>query len=432
MNNVFVLSNTKKPLMPTRPARARRLLRDKKAAVYRIHPFTIILIDRADGETQPIEAKFDPGSKTTGIALVGEFPQQGRVVLFAANLNHRGDSIHKRLTDRLSIRRGRRGRKTRYRQPRFNNRGRREKWLPPSVQSRVDNVKQWLNKLQHFAPLTAIAIETVRFDTQALQNPEISGIDYQHGTLAGYELREYLLEKWQRTCAYCGAQKVPLEIEHIVPRSQGGSNRASNLTLACVPCNQKKGCQSVDTFLARDPKRLARIQAQAKAPLKDAAAVNATRYAIGEALKGLGLPISFWSGGRTKKNRVAQNYAKDHWIDAVCVGKSGENVLIPTGMKPLLITATGRGQRQMVRTDKYGFPNAKAKAGKTVNGIRTGDIVKVDQPKGKYSGVYCARVTAINNGNQYISISVNKKQTWFSAKLAQIIQRGDGYAYSNI
>jgi hypothetical protein len=142
MRQVFVLSSTKKPLMPTRPARARRLLRDKKTAVYRLNPFTIILIDRADGETQPIEAKFDPGSKTTGIALVGEFPQQGRVVLFAANLNHRGDNIHKRLTDRLSIRRGRRGRKTRYRQPRFNNRRRREKWLPPSVHSRVDNVKQ--------------------------------------------------------------------------------------------------------------------------------------------------------------------------------------------------------------------------------------------------------------------------------------------------
>ena len=121
MNTVLVLSSTKKPLMPTRPARARRLLRDGKAAVYRLQPFTIILKDRADGETQPIEAKFDPGSKTTGIAVVGEFPQQGRVVLLGLHLNHRGDRIRKRLSDRRAIRRGRRGRKTRYREARFNS-----------------------------------------------------------------------------------------------------------------------------------------------------------------------------------------------------------------------------------------------------------------------------------------------------------------------
>jgi 5-methylcytosine-specific restriction endonuclease McrA len=432
MNKTFVMDTNKRPLMPCSSARANRLLKARKAAVYRTNPFTIILKYPVEPTAQPIEAKFDPGAKTTGIALVGEFPQQGRVVLFAANLNHRGDLIRKRLTDRLSIRRGRRGRKTRYRQPRFNNRLRRERWLPPSLQSRVDNVKQWLNKLRHFAPLTAITVETVRFDTQALQNPDISGIDYQRGTLAGYELREYLLEKWQRTCAYCGVQNVPLEIEHIAPRSKGGSNRVSNLTLACVPCNQKKGNQAIDDFLARDPKRLVRIQAQTKAPLKDAAAVNATRYAIGEALKDFGLPISFWSGGRTKKNRVNQGYAKDHWIDAACVGESGEHVLIPEGFKPLMITATGRGQRQVVRMNKYGFPCTKAKISKTVNGMRTGDVVKLIQPKCKYAGVYCARVTAINNSTQYISISVNKKQTWFSSKLAQIIQRGDGYAYANV
>ena len=429
MNSVFVLSNTKKPLMPTRPARARRLLRDKKAAVYRMYPFTIILKDRADGETQPIEAKFDPGSKTTGIALVAEFPQQGRVVLWAANLNHRGDSIRKRLADRRAIRRGRRNRKTRYRQARFDNRCRPDGWLPPSLQSRVDNVKNWLKKIIDRAPIATVAVETVRFDMQKMQNPEISGVEYQQGSLAGYELREYLLEKWHRTCAYCGAQHVPLEIEHIVSRSKGGSNRVSNLTLACHDCNQKKGNQPIEVFLAHDPKRLARIKAHAKAPLKDAA-VNAIRYAIGNALKKFGLPVSFWSGGRTKKNRVSQGYAKDHWIDAACVGETGAAVHIPQETRPLIITATGRGQRQVTRVNKFGFPCAKAKTGKTVNGIRTGDIVKIIQPKGKYAGEYRARVTAIKNSNNYISITVNRKQTWFAAKLAHIMQRGDGYAYA--
>lgn len=416
--------------MPTRPARARRLLRDGKAAVYRMQPFTIILKYRADGDTQPIEVKVDPGSKTTGIAVVGDFPQQGRVVLLGINLNHRGAAIRKRLADRLSLRRGRRGRKTRYRPPRFNNRRRPDGWLPPSLHSRVDNVRHWLNKLAQRIPMTTVAVETVRFDTQALQNPEISGTGYQQGTLAGYEVREYLLEKWNRTCAYCDAQHVPLEIEHIEPRSKGGSNRVSNLTLACVPCNQKKGNQSIATFLAHDSARLKRIQSQAQAPLKDIAAVNATRYAIGTALKTLGLPVSFWSGGRTKKNRTAQGYPKDHWIDAACVGDTGVAVTIPTTLKPLTITATGRGQRQVVRTDKYGFPRGKAGRCKRVHGFQTGDWVKLTQPTGKYAGEYRGRLAGIRaDGRLDITTTQGKKITapWHRFEL---IQHGDGYAYA--
>src|SRR5512143_592761 len=103
MNRVFALSGTKQPLMPCHPARARELLTAGWAAVYRRIPFTIILKDRADGDVQPIEFKADPGSKTTGLALVGDFPTQGRVVLFAANLQHRGALIRKRLADRRAI-----------------------------------------------------------------------------------------------------------------------------------------------------------------------------------------------------------------------------------------------------------------------------------------------------------------------------------------
>ncbi|MEN8215947.1 MAG: HNH endonuclease [Pseudomonadota bacterium] len=137
--------------------------------------------------------------------------------------------------------------------------------------------------------------------------------------------RSYLLEKWDRQCAYCDAKNLPLEIEHIQARSKGGTDRVSNLTLACTECNQKKGNKDIKEFLKRKPKRLKKIQAQAKAPLnlKDAAAVNATRYAIGNVLKDIGRPITFSSGGRTKFNRLKLGYKKDHWIDAACFrGKS--------------------------------------------------------------------------------------------------------------
>ena len=165
MNSVFVLSNTKKPLMPCRPVRARKLLTAGRAAVYRLHPFTIILKDRADGDIQPVEVKIDPGSKTTGIVLVGHFEQQGAVVLFGANLNHRGQAIKNNLESRRSLRRGRRGRKTRYREARFLNRGARKAgYLPPSVESRVVNTESVIRKLASRCPITEAAVELVKFE----------------------------------------------------------------------------------------------------------------------------------------------------------------------------------------------------------------------------------------------------------------------------
>ena len=107
-----------------------------------------------------------------------------------------------------------------------------------------------------------------------MMNPEISGIKYQQGTLQGYEVREYLLEKWKRKCAYCDKTGVP-SYEHIHPKSKGGSDRISNLALACKNCNINKGDRDIHSFLAHDPKRLVRILAQAKRPLKDAAVMNA-------------------------------------------------------------------------------------------------------------------------------------------------------------
>ena len=428
MNAVFVLSNTKKPLMPTKPARARKLLTAGKAAVYRLHPFTIILHDRADGDVQDVEVKVDPGSKTTGIALVGHFEQQGAVVLFGANLNHRGQTIKNNLESRRSLRRGRRGRKTRYRPARFLNRTRMAGWLPPSVESRVNNTESIIHKLAARCPITEAAVELVKFDLQAMVNPEISGVEYQQGELAGYEVREYLLEKWHRTCAYCGKKDVSLQVEHIHPKANGGSNRVSNLTLACQPCNQRKGSRPIDEFLKDKPEILRKIKAQAKAPLKDAAAVNAARWALVNRFK-VEMPVTTGSGGRTKFNRTRQGYAKDHWIDAACVGESGERVTIPDGMKPLAITAKGRGTHQVVRTDRFGFPRGKAGRIKRVHGFSTGDIVRLVQKTGKYSGTYITRLAGIRaDGRLDIKTSIGAiTSSWKNFKL---IQRNDGFEYA--
>jgi len=425
MQKILVLDKNKKALMPCHPGRARELLKKGKAAVYRCYPFTIILKEREGGEVQPLELKVDPGSKTSGISLVALF-KRGWVVIWAANLHHRGQTIKLNLDKRRGVRRSRRNRKTRYRKARFLNRTRPKGWLAPSLNSRVDNIYHWADKLIGFTPIEAIVVETVRFDMQQMVNPEIGGVEYQQGELLGYEVREYLLEKWRRKCAYCDAEGLPLEVEHIIPRSRGGSNRVSNLTLACKRCNQVKGSQDVAVFLAHDRLRLKRILSQVKQPLKDAAAINAIRYAIGNKLKLFGLPVSFWSGGRTKYNRVAQGYTKDHWIDAACVGETGQSVHISEKLRPLTIKATGRGSRQMCRVDRYGFPRTKPKQFKRVHGFQTGDIVKAIVPSGKKAGTHLGRVAIRTKGSFRVG-----KVDGISWKYCQLLQQTDGYEYAN-
>jgi hypothetical protein len=380
MQQVFVLSSTKKPLMPTHPARARKLLKRSRAAVYRHYPFTIILKDREEGETQPITLKVDPGSRGTGVALL---KQRGdaQLLLWAANLMHRGLQIKAALDKRRMHRRSRRSRKTRYRKPRFNNRARPAGWLAPSIKSRWRNVLAWAKKLMSYCPITAIEVESVRFDTQLLENPDISGVAYQRGTLHGYEVKEYLLERDGRKCAYCKAENTPLEIEHVIPKSRGGSNRIDNLTLACRPCNQKKNNLTATEF------GFPGVQERVKRPLKDAAAVNSMRWQIVAALSSLGLATRFYSGGRTKFNRVNNGLPKDHWTDAACVGTS-DTVIVPHAFRPLEIKAVGRGRRQMCLMDRYGFPRTKPKAGKQFFGFKTGDMVKVVVPGGKNRGTH--------------------------------------------
>ncbi|EAZ88598.1 RNA-guided endonuclease IscB [Crocosphaera chwakensis] len=422
---VFVLSKDKRPLSPCHQARARKLLKQGKAAVYRKYPFTIILKEEVNpNKPKPCRIKLDPGAKVTGIALI-----QGDRVIFGAELEHRGFRIKDSLESRRQLRRGRRGRKTRYRKPRFLNRTRPKGWLPPSLQSRVENINTWVNRLRKLCPVDSISVELVRFDTQQLENPEISGVEYQQGTLFGYEVREYLLEKYNRTCQYCGAKEVPFEIEHIVPKSKGGSDRVSNLTLSCHKCNQKKGNRSVEEFLKGKPEVLKRVKANAKKPLRDAAAVNAARWAVFNRLKASGLEVEAGSGGLTKFNRTKHELPKTHWLDAACVGKSTPSKLRMLVQKPLKIKATGHGTRQMCRTNKYGFPTRYVPHKKDVKGFQTGDIVKAVVTKGKKTGIYVGRVAVRSTGSFNISTAKGVIQG-INHKYCRQIHKKDGYSYA--
>jgi len=427
VSKVFVLDTNKQPLNPVHPGRARMLLSLGKAAVCRRYPFTLILKKEVLTPTvEPLRIKIDPGAKTTGLALVND--NTGEVV-WVAQLQHRGFQIREVLTSRRQLRRSRRNRKTRYRKPRFLNRTRAKGWLPPSLNSRVANILTIVKRLSSLCQITAISQELVRFDTQQMQEEEISGVGYQQGTLAGYEVREFLLEKWNRRCAYCGAKDTKLEIEHVQPRSKGGSNRLSNLCLACVPCNQKKGNLDILDFLKGKPDLLKRILAQVKRPLADTAAVNATRWNLYAKLKDTGLPVEVGTGGRTKYNRTVRGLAKTHYWDAACVGVSTPIKLITTGVKPLLMVAKGHGTRQQCRTDQWGFPIRYCSRTKVHKTFQTGDIVKAIVTSGKKIGTYVGRIATRATGSFNISTRDGLVQG-ISHKYCKHIHKKDGYSYA--
>lgn len=416
---VFVLDRHKKPLDPCCEKRARALLTAKQAVIHKRFPFTIRLKARTltESTTHPVRIKIDPGSKTTGLALLRD-----DTVIMLGELIHK-TGIKAALESRRSLRRGRRNRKTRYRKPRFLNRAnaRTKGKLPPSLVARVQQTTNLLTKLRSLIPIGAISTEHVKFDTQLMENPDIQGIEYQRGALMGYEVKEYLLERDGRKCAYCKKENVPLEVEHIQPRSRGGSDRVSNLTIACRPCNQAKNNQTAAEFGHPD------VQKNTKRTLKDAAMVNATRWRLFEDLKRTGLPVECGTGARTKWQRLAHGLPKEHYFDAVCVGKSTPEHLTFAVKYISIFKATGRGKRQMCRTDKFGFPLVHRQRKKLHFGFQTGDIVKASNarcPEGQVG-----RMIANAKGGFYWLTS-DRKHFNFAPKNTRLLQRADGWSYS--
>lgn len=414
-NHVFVLDSEKNPLLPCKPSVARRLLSNGKAAVFRRFPFTIILKKKV-GKTEPmLTIKIDPGSKFTGLALLN-----GEEVIWLAEIEHRGSLISKSLTQRSAKRRNRRNRKTRYRQPGLANNKKPEGWLAPSLLHRVQVTITWINRLMKFAPIKEINMELVKFDLPKMNDPEISGIEYQQGTLHGYELRNYLLEKFNRQCSYCGIKNVPLQIEHILAKSQGGSNRVSNLCLACEKCNQIKDNKPIEEFLKGKSEILSKIIKQALRPLKDATAVNSTRWKLFSSLKQTGLIVSTSSGGQTKFNRCRLNLTKSHCVDAACVSNV-DNLVFRT-KQFLAITCKGHGGRQKAALNKYGYP-IRYNPLKPIKEWCSGDLaLNVESRK-------VGRVNPRSASNSFNFTVPNEKAISVHVKKLKRVHRKDGYTY---
>lgn len=274
---VHTINKHGQPLMPCSPRKARLLLKAGKArpAKGKSGQFTIQLVYGSSGYKQPVTVGIDTGAKVAPIAAVCS--ENGKV-LYAKEVILRSQNIKKQLNDRRQYRRGRRSR-LRYRKPRFDNRvktkcsrcgvnnvpkkekgkGGRELLcrlckgkkgqelkphvLAPSVKHRADSILSDVRKLAQSLPINKVIVETTSFDTQKMANKDIQGKEYQEGTLFECEVWYYLLQKFGNECAYCrgasGDRK--LELEHVVSKSNGGTNKISNLVVACRTCNEEKG-----------------------------------------------------------------------------------------------------------------------------------------------------------------------------------------------
>jgi hypothetical protein len=428
--------------MPCHPARARELLGKGRAVVARQVPFTIRLKDRtlAESEVGGVQLRIDPGSKGTGLALTDEkkeVDEQGTVVtvrrgLVAVELQHRGEQIRLCMQQRAGYRHRRRSANCRYRKPRSHNRIRPAGWLPPSLRHRVDTALSQATRLCRFAPVTEIHVELAAFDTHSMSaGRSLEGAEYGQGELAGSNARAYLHAKWNSACAYCDATGVALNIDHVRPRSRGGSSRISNLVLACIPCNKAKGNLSVETFLAHRPERLATILQQVKEPLHDAAAMNATQGQLAQALGALGKPVHVSSGGSTHRTRTAMGLAKSHTLDALTVGPLDHHVgdaIVRFPGQVLVAKATGRGSYARTTPDRFGFPRLRRARAKQHFGYVTGDLVRATVPSGKWKGSWTGRISVRARGQH--SLTTPGGRINVSYRNLRLLQRGDGYGYS--
>ena len=419
---VFVLNKSKKPLDMISNAEARILLKNRLAVVHKIYPFTIRLRDNsAVSKDRSYTVKIDPGSRHTGIAITDD---KDSVVMFA-EIEHRGHIIKRSLGSRKNIRRSRRNRKTRYRPARFLNRTRPEGWLAPSVKSRANNVINFIKKYKKLINIDKVMIENVSFDTaQMTAGTNLIGAAYQQGNLYQNKLRSFIFSRSGGKCVYCGAKAT--EIDHVIPRSNGGTNSSYNLVASCKSCNQMKSNKTLKEFGKIMNKNYSHLEPK-KLP-KDASIVQAARnYMVKEIVK-LVSNTTLHDAWLTKYNRDELGLPKEHYYDALSVGGIPAKFNFLTD-EVLVISAQGRGLRQMCRVDKYGFPRTSPKASKSVNGFQTGDIVKAIVPNGSKVGEYLGRVAVRSSGRFNIKTK-NGLIKDIRYKYCHLIQRGDGYSYN--
>lgn len=353
---VFVIGRNGTRLMPCKPQKARKLIEQKKAVVYRKMPYTIRLLYRTGSATQPVTVGVDTGSQHIGIAVVTE-----KKVLYKAEVELRSTMEKRALLEKCaSYRRGRRYRNTRYRKPKFRFKTKRlyseepverkstkhmthwiktenkvttdrpEGWLPPSVQSKVEHHVRWIHRYLDVLPEnTVLRIEAARFDMARIKNSEIHNELYQRGALYDFEnVKAYVFDRDRYKCVVChsklGSQRkdgttVKGKVHHVLFRSKGATDNPEYLITVCDRCHSpeahKPGGKLYDLMMEAKP--VAR-------GLRDATMMNIVRRRLFTAFP----DAEFTFGNITKPDREKIKLPKSHANDAVAIACKGNPISV--------------------------------------------------------------------------------------------------------
>jgi len=392
------------------------LIKTGKAKIIGYAPFTIQLKYATGEARQPILIGVDTGAKYTGIAVCTE-----NAVLAAGTIEFRRD-IPKLLITRKEYRRGRRYRKTRYRQPRYLNRARRDGWLPPSIQSRVDHTIRWIEKFKNHVPCVALRVEVGKFDIQKLMNPDISGAEYQKGDLYGYwNERLYIFARDGYTCQICHGKSGDkrLRTHHIDQRKAAGSDRAANQATVCETCH------------AGFHQGLIKHKFKKPTQYKDPPFMNILRRQIFNRLE---CEITY--GNRTLVDRQFLGLKKSHDNDAIAV----------SGARKISVDDSVRFYIKQFRKKKRSLHEAKPRRGRIrknttskrnmkntprQDGFSLNDNVRVFDKVGYISGFTVGGAYVKASDGTYITLE-GKQYKQVPIKAMQLICHNNNWQVTNV
>lgn len=301
---VYVLNKQGKPIMPCKEAKARKLLKQNKAKIAKHEPFAIQLLFDCENQTQEVNLGIDAGSKHIGVSATTE-----KQVLYEADVELRNDIVNK-LSSRSEARRSRRNR-LRYRPARFSNRikSKHKGWLTPSIEQKINTHIQVIKHLYEVLPITKLIVETAQFDIQKINNPEISGKEYQQGEKLGFwNVREYVLYRDNHECQCCHDKSKDsiLNVHHIESRKTGG-DAPNNLITLCETCHKAYHNGDIKLNLKRGKSH------------RDSAFMGIMRKTLLNRLRELYSNVCETYGYITKSVRIENNLPKEHYIDARCI-----------------------------------------------------------------------------------------------------------------
>lgn len=367
-------------------------MKEGKADVVSRTPFTIQLKHGSSGYKQDVTLGLDPGYTHLGMSAVTD-----RREVYASDMELRIDIV-RLLSEKRQFRRARRSRKTRYRQPRFDNRARGKGWLAPSIQHKLDSMVKLVEKASKILPIARVKVEVAAFDTQKIKNPDIEGEEYQNGSQKGFSnVREYVLHRDNHTCRHCRGKSGDriLQTHHIVSRKVGG-DRPENMLTVCKTCHDRHNKGEI--VIKVKPARGFRAETF----------MTTIRWKLTEMLKEKGYNVGVTFGYRTKQKRFELGLSKSHINDAYVIADGN-------GQKRL---SHHFYQKQVRKQNRKLFKGARSHikntAERIVKGFRRFDKVLYNETK---CFVWGRRVTGYFALKTLNGITIHDGASWKELKL---------------